>query len=366
MALAIVFLMSVLTVYSFTVFYARSVTAIMVLSAENCAKAVALVEDGRNFAYVARTLQVNRSTIKRVVERFRQTGRNKRRVGSGRKRKTTAVDDRFLEVRTLRNRHLTSRQSRNQLQEVRNTNVSVWTVRRRLKNIGLKACRPASGPKLLPRHRVARLQFANEHFHWNLQQWSNVLFTDESRFCLHSPDGRKRVWRRNGERFAKCTFSPRLSYGGGSVMVWAGITREACTDLVIIDGSLTAHRYIEEVLMDHVVPVSEYIGDNFILMHDNARPHTAMCVAQYLQDVGIHKMNWPACSPDLNPIEHVWDMLGKRIRDREVAPATVNDLRLALLEEWQNIPQAAICNLIDSMNRRLQSVIRARGGNTKY
>lgn len=338
----------------------------MVLTKENSAKAIALVEDGRNYEYVARILHVHRSTIKRVVERFRQTGRNKRRTGSGRKRKTTAIDDRFLHLKTLRDRHLTSVQSRNQLQEVRGTNVSAWTVRRRLKEFGLKACRPATGPKLLPRHRVARLQFATEHLHWNLEQWNNVLFTDESRFCLHSPDGRKRVWRRNGERFAECTFSSRLSYGGGSVMVWAGISRDACTELVVIDGSLTAHRYIEEILNNYVVPFSGFIGDDFILMQDNARPHAAICVTQYLAEVGINKMNWPACSPDLNPIEHVWDMLGRRVRDREVAPATINELRLAIQEEWQNIPQDAIRNLIDSMNRRMQAVIRARGGNTKY
>lgn len=338
----------------------------MVLSADNCAKAVALAEDGRSYGYIARILHVHRATIKRVVERFLQTGRYTRRAGCGRRRKTTAVDDRFLQVTSLRDRHLTSVQARNQLQEVRGRNVSVWTVRRRLKEFGLKACRPATGPKLLRRHRVARLQFATEHLNWNLQQWQNVLFTDESRFCLHSPDGRKRVWRRAGERFAECTFSPRLSHGGGSVMVWGGITREARTDLVVVAGSLTAHRYIDEILADHVIPFSVIVGNDFILMQDNARPHTARRVTQYLAEVEINTMNWPACSPDLNPIEHVWDMLGKRVKEREVAPATVDELRLALQEEWQNIPQDAIRNLIDSMDRRMQAVIRARGGNTKY
>jgi len=338
----------------------------MVLSVEDCAKAVALVEDGRNYEYVARVLHTHRSTIKRVVERFRQTGQNKRKAGSGRKRKTTALDDRYIRNNALRDRHLTAVQTRNRLQEVRGKDVSVFTVRRRLHEVGLKSCRPATGPKLLPRHRVARLQFSREHLRWNLGQWSNVLFTDESRFCLNSPDGRERVWRRTGERFAECAFSPRLSHGGGSVMVWAGISREAHTELVFVDGSLTAHRYIEEILANHVVPFSQNIGDDFILMQDNARPHSAMCVTEYLEEVGINKMNWPACSPDLNPIEHVWDMLGRSVRGREVAPASIHELRLALEEAWGNIQQEDICNLIDSMSRRLQAVIAARGGNTKY
>ena len=135
---------------------------------------------------------------------------------------------------------------------------------------------------------------------------------------------------------------------------------------MFVDGSLTAHRYIEEILANHVVPFSQNIGDDFILMQDNARPHSAMCVTEYLEEVGINKMNWPACSPDLNPIEHVWDMLGRSVRGREVAPASIHELRLALEEAWGNIQQEDICNLIDSMSRRLQAVIAARGGNTKY
>lgn len=351
----------------FTVIPTADVVFIMILSAEDCAKAVALVEDGRSQRYVARVLNVSRSTVQRVLERFRETGRNARRPGCGRKRKTTANDDRFLVLNTLRNRHLTSVETRNQLREVRGTDVSVWTVRRRLQEVGLKACRPAAGPKLLPRHRVARLQFAREHLNWNLVQWSTVLFTDESRFCLHSPDGRERVWRRTGERFAECTFNPRVSHGGGSVMVWAGISMEACTELVVINrGSLTAQRYIEEVLANYVVPFAPFIGDDFVLMQDNARPHSARCVTEYLEEVGIEKLNWPACTPDGNPIEHVWDMLGRRVRSRAVAPTTLNDLRMALQEEWQNIPQNDIRELISGMGRRMQAIVRARGSNTKY
>lgn len=325
------------------------------------------MEDGRSHRYVARLLNVSHSTIQRVLGRFRETGRNTRRPGCGRKRKSVALDDRFLILTSLRDRHLTSVQTRNRLREIRGTNLSVWTVRRRLQEVGLNACRPATGPKLLRHHRVARLQFAREHVNWNLGQWRNVLFTDESRFCVHSPDGRKRVWRRAGERFSACTFSSRLSHNGGSVMVWAGISMEACTDLVFIDeGSLTAHRYIEEILADHIVPFAPFIGDNFVLMQDNARPHTARCVTEYLTEVGIIKMNWPACSPDGNPIEHVWDMLERRVRGRAVAPSIKNELCVALQEEWLKIPQDAIRELIIGMSRRMQAIIRARGGNTRY
>lgn len=142
---------------------------------------------------------------------------------------------------------------------------------------------------------------------------------------------------------------------------------DACTELIVIDGgSLTAQRYNEEVLANYVVPFAPIIGDDFVLMQDNARAHSARCVTEYLDEVGIGKLNWPACTPDGNPVEHVWDMLGRRVRGRAVAATTINHLRVALQEEWQNIPQNDIRELISGMGRRMQAIVRARGGNTKY
>ncbi|CAG4973881.1 unnamed protein product [Colias eurytheme] len=125
-----------------------------------------------------------------------------------------------------------------------------------------------------------------------------------------------------------------------------GISMNAKTELVFIEtggrvGGLTANRYIEEILGVHVVPYAGFIGENFIfiLMHDNARPHTAGSVVQYLQEVEIAAMDWPARSPDLNPIEHLWDELKRKVRARNPAPATKSDLKAALIEEWDSIEQ---------------------------
>lgn len=76
---------------------------------------------------------------------------------------------------------------------------------------------------------------------------------------------------------------------------------------------MTAPRYIEQCIFDHVVPYAPFIVDNFILMQDNARPHTVRDVSLVLNAVGIHVMDWPSRSPDMNPIEHVWDMLDRKI-----------------------------------------------------
>lgn len=337
----------------------------MPLSAEEVAQAVALVQDGRSMHYVAQLLGTTASTISRALRRYRETGSYSRRPGSGPRRATSARDDQFLRLQVLRDRHSSAVEARNRLQQVRGVNISERTVRRRLEEANLHCRRPATGPDLTPQHRTARLHYARQHRDWTMQQWECVLFTDESRFCLRSPDGRERVWRRPGERYQPCSFSARTPFRGGSVMVWAGISVTARTELVFIEnGSLTAHRYVEEILQEHVMPFAPFIGNNFLLMHDNARPHTARCVEQYINEVGIHVMEWPARSPDLNPIEHVWDNLGRRARHH--FPDTLQDLRMALQDEWERIPQEEMAALIRSVPERLEAVINARGGNTRF
>ena len=129
---------------------------------------------------------------------------------------------------------------------------------------------------------------------------------------------------------------------------------------------MTAQRYVREVLDVYVRPYAGAIVSECMLMDDNARPHRAMVTNEYLQAETIVRMEWPARSPDLNPIEHVWDMLQVTISARPVKPITIKDLRQALLEEWVRIPQDSIRGLISSMRRRCQSVINANGNHTRY
>lgn len=77
-------------------------------------------------------------------------------------------------------------------------------------------------------------------------------------------------------------------------------------------------------------------------------------------------MEWPPLSPDLNPIEHLWDTLKRKVRSRTPAPVNHNQLVDAVNAEWENIPQDTIENLISSMPRRLNAVIQSRGGHTPY
>nr|CAH7746877.1 unnamed protein product [Callosobruchus chinensis] len=104
-------------------------------------------------------------------------------------------------------------------------------------------------------------------------------------------------------------------------MAWGRISFHARTVLVFIqNGTLNAHRYLTVILEDHVVPFMGFLGEETAFMHDHARPHTARLVFVYLEEVRIRQFAWPACIPDLNPIEHVWDKICRRLRRHVPAP----------------------------------------------
>ena len=119
-----------------------------------------------------------------------------------------------------------------------------------------------------------RLAWARDHVTWTQNDWAPVLFTDESRFCVDFTDRRARVWRMPNERFVPVCVAEHDRFGGGSVMVWAGLSAQGKTDLHVIDnGTLTALRYVSEILDVYVRPYAGAFGENFILMDDNARAH---------------------------------------------------------------------------------------------
>ena len=149
-------------------------------------------------------------------------------------------------------------------------------------------------------------------------------------------------------------------------MKWGGRSHVERTDLNVIDGNLNAARYRDEIIAPIVLPFLRRHRFSHVFQHDNARCHVARVSMDFLNDNHIRTLPWPALSPDLNLVKHLRDEHGRRVRNGLNPPETLDELRRVLVQEWNNIPQAIIRNLIGSMRRRCQAVINARGGHTRY
>ena len=321
-------------------------------------RAIALILQGRSQRDVAQQFGVHESTISRLVQRLRATGR-----WSGRPRITTQR----IRLVHLRNRLRTTRETAREVIGTHGRRVCPRTIRNRLREFDLRPRRPYVGPNLTPRRRQRRMQWLRAHApnRFRLADWRRVMFSDESRFSLQRSDRRQRVYRCLGERYSDaCVREVDRFGGGGSVMVRGGISHGVKTPLVVIQGNLTALRYRDQVLMPHVLPLVN--AHNLTFQHDNARPHVARVCRDFLNQNNVQVLDWPPYSPDLNPIEHLWDALDRRVRKRVNVPNNVAQLQLALIQEWNNITQRTIDNLVGSMVRRVRAATAARGGHARY
>ncbi|GFT79449.1 transposable element Tcb2 transposase [Trichonephila clavipes] len=274
----------------------------------------------------------------------RQTARG------GRVRSTTPAEGRYIVLSAKRNRRTTAQQVANQFLAASGKQISRKTVARRLRGGGLYARRPVVCVPLTRQHRTASLQWCREHHNWTEQDWTCVLFSDESRFSLSSDCRRQLIWRESGTAYRPENIQEKDRYPTCSIMVWAGIMINGRTRLhVVANGTMTGQRYVDEVLLPHVRLFRGAVGDKFVFMDDNATCHRTLAVQDCLDSEGIQRLVWPARSPDPNPIENVWDALGRQVAGRNYPPINKNTLIRKLTEEWDKLPQQLLDNVVQSM-----------------
>ncbi|GFW30015.1 HTH_Tnp_Tc3_2 domain-containing protein [Trichonephila clavipes] len=256
------------------------------------------IEEGRKITDVAREFDIAHSVVSRLWKSFKTTGTCSRRHGE-----------------------VVLEQVANQFLAASEKQISRKTVPRRLRGGGLYARRPVVCVPLTRQHRTAHLQWCREHHNWIEQDWACVLFSDESRFSMSSDCRRQLIWRESGTAYRPENIQEKDRYPTCSIMVWAGIMINGRTRLhVVANGTMTGQRYIDEVLLPHVRLFRGAVGDKFVFMDDNATY--------------------------LNPIENVWDALGRQVAGRNYPPTNKNTLIRALTEEWDKLPQQLLDNVV--------------------
>jgi hypothetical protein len=206
------------------------------------------------------------------------------------------------------------------------------------------------------------------HQNWTLEDWKQVIWSDETKINRLGSDGRKWAWKKAGEGLTDRLVQGTLKFGGGSLMMWGCMFWEGCGYACQIEGKMDADLYTS-ILEEHLGASLEYYekeGEDFIFQHDNDPKHTSKKTKTWLQDNQIKVLPWPAQSPDLNPIEHLWTHLKKQLEEYNEPPKGILELWERVDKEWNKIDAVVCQNLIESMPRRVEAVIKAKGSYTKY
>jgi len=244
--------------------------------------------------------------------------------------------------------------------------LSVRTVRAAVKDLGLSFYAPAKKLFVSPANMVERLQCGKDHESWTYH-WAFVFFSDDSSFLVRQPQAR-RVSRQSGPWCTSANLRPTFKSGRASVMVWGGYFSMGRTPLTRMGGSMNASSY-SELLENEVVHYlfADFGGpDEAWFQEDMAPCHTAKACKAVKLELGIKVLPWVGQSPDLNSAENAWAELKRRLRKRSTAPKSQDELFFALQQEWAAIPSSYFKKLVESMPRRVQSVMAARGASTKY
>lgn len=243
-------------------------------------------------------------------------------------------------------------------------NVSARTVRRRLREFKLFGCRPAKKPWISAQNKKKRLAFAKRYRFFTAEDWRQVLWTDESAFCKLSQHRGQYVRRPPKSRFNPKYVKPTVKFGAGKLMVWGCFSWYGVGPIHRIEGILNQYKYLD-IMRDQMLPFAEEnMPDQWILQQDNDPKHTAKSVKHWFDDQELQVLEWPSQSPDLNPIEHVWSYLEKQLAGTKFK--TFDELFNVLEQKWNEIPDSFLESLVESMPRRLNAVIKAHGGPTKY
>jgi transposase len=337
-------------------------------------KIMALHEEGCGLREIARKLTRSHKVVSNFLRNPETYGTNKK--GGPKKKLSPRTERRLINLSS------NSTKSCRKLAHECGANVSRWTILRVLhKSPHIRRQKMKTALNLSMRHKQARLEFAQRNMNRNWSQvhipflfyWMfikhffgvKVIFSDEKKFNLDGPDGFNCYWRdlRKEPRY----FSKR-NFGGGGLMIWGGFCSEGVLRLGFPSFRMNSAEYIE-VMEANLLPflANEERAENWwTYQQDNARIHVSREAKGWFQRNNILLLEWPACSPDINPIENLWGIIVRTIYADNRQYDTVQELRAAIVHTWNQIEPNTIRSLIESMISRIFELIRKNGGPTHY
>lgn len=326
---------------------------------------LSLASHGHSTRSIAKKTGLANSTVTRILQTILP---NRQMPSPGRPSKLSSRDQHAILAQITTGRAANAVQAAKHINTIIPNPVCSQTVRNVLKKHSFKAVTKKKKPLLGARHRQKRLAFALKYREWTVEDWKRVVWSDETKINRFGSDGREWVWKQKGEGLIEREVQGTVKHGGGNMMVWGCMGWNGVGHLAEVEGRMDANQYVS-ILEDHMLPSLEDSGiskEKVIFQQDNDPKHTSKKAKEWMEEHNIRLLDWPAQSPDLSPIEHQWVHLKKELAKYSRAPKGVWELWERVAEVWDAIPPEVCQNLIESMPRRLEAVIKAKGGHTKY
>lgn len=220
-------------------------------------------------------------------------------------------------------------------------------------------------PPLSLENKRKRLAWAQEHINWTFNDWKNILWTDES-WVLGGRHSRTWITRKKNEIYEDTCTVERRPRGKGW-MIWGAFFENVKGPFIIWEkewGTINSDTYCQYILPHIRDFMSEHPHLSF--MQDGAPGHGAQATQNKIREYGINMIYWPPYSPDLNPIEMVWNWIKDFIQANFPDRMSISELRIALQEAWDAVPEDFLIELLESMPERCKAVIEAGGGHTRF
>jgi transposase len=315
---------------------------------------------GMSVKSIGQLYKKSRNAIYDVLKKYDLDETLGRRPGSGRKRKTTKKQDRRILREVRKDRKTTGEEIRAALQ----LPISDRTIRRRITETKIfRSYWATKKPFINESNRQKRVAWCIKHRDWTVEQWRNVIWSDESPFVFRF-NKKVRVWRMFNERYnPECTVATVKH--DKKIMVWGCFAAVGAGNLHKVEGIMEQNQY-RQILQEQMLESADNLfpDGGWIFQQDNDPKHTARLTRQWFLDTGVLLLEWLSQSPDLNPIENLWSILDANLKNR--TPQSEAELLEILQEGWRNLPIDLLERLSDSMPRRIEAVIAARGFATKY
>ena len=315
---------------------------------------------------IAKLVGVSEKCVRTTLANYKINQSVKEVSRPGRPRKLSVRDESYIFRQARVNIKWSNRDLADDFNEnKKNVSVSRDTVRRSLARKGIGYNIAVRKPLLTVKDRLNRLNWCRRRQHWSIEQWSRIIFSDESNFEVFNRKGRVWVKRLKNEKYLPKFITPRLQGGGGSAGIWGCFSFAGTGVSNIYTGRINQHLYIT-TLENCLIPSAELLigNSNYIFQQDGAPAHTANSVKEWLSQSNIELLPWCPRSPDLNPIENMWAWMDHQMS--RVRITSIEHLKEVLHQTWLTVPEDLCKKLIESMPRRIKACIQNKGGHFRY